>query len=361
MLQPRLSFLIAPLIVAGLAVPALAHEPDVTKLPLGDNRLVDTPTAGAIMECRTDPEAGGAFKDGDWIDAANGTWNLLEKVSVEGEVPHAGWYFHYGVQGDERMFATADIPDYPTGEFPVAPDDPAYQFDRNPNTISEQDFVFGIPANPAVLDQPGCVPGAIGILLSGVVLFNALDAPGRDAVAHETQDKCQGHPQATGVYHNHNVSNCVLEDFDAGTGHSALVGYIVDGFGIYGMRGEDGEILGSEDLDECHGHTHTIEWNGRETEMYHYHATLDFPYTVGCMRGAYDNDDVMMISGPRLEMQMGAGRPNGRPNLEQAAAKLGISEKALVDALGPPPPDFAAAATKLGVDERALMGAIGVP
>lgn len=339
---------------------ALAYEPDPTRLPLGDGRLVDTPKPGYIVECHTNPEAGGAFAEGTWFNG-DGTWNLLEKVSVEGEVPQAGWYFHYGVQGDERVFATADIPDYPTGEFPVAPDDPAYQFDRNPNTIQKQDFVFGIAADPVVLDEPGCVPGAIGILLSGVVLFNALDAPGRDAVAHETQDRCQGHPQASGVYHNHSVSNCALEEFDTGEGHSALVGYIVDGFGIYGPRGEDGVELSSDDLDACHGHVHEIEWNGRLIEMFHYHATLDFPYTVGCMRGAYENDDVLMISGPRLEMQMGRGRPNGRPNLQQAAANLGVSEAALVQALGSPPPDLAAAAAKLGIDQDALAQALGVP
>jgi len=340
---------------------ALAHSPDVTRLPLGDDRLTDTPKVGYIMECHTDPTAGGAFRDGDWIDKANGTWNLLEKVSVEGEVVHSGWYYHFGVQGDERIFATADIPEHPTGEFPVAPDDPAYQFDRNPNEITSQDFVFGIPANPSVADTPGCVPGAIGILRSGVVLFNSLDAPGRDAVAHETQDLCQGHPQASGVYHYHSGSSCVLDQFDKGTGHSALIGYIVDGFGLYGPRGEDGEELSSEDLDECHGHTHMIEWNGEMVEMYHYHATLDFPYTVGCMRGAYENDDVMMISGPKLEMQMGRGRPNGRPDLEQAAATLGITEAALVEALGNPPPDLAATASKLGIDEKALADALGLP
>jgi hypothetical protein len=353
--------LAAAVLAAGsIVTSALADPPDPTRLPIGDDRLSDTPKAGYIMECRTDPDAGGAFRDGSWFNG-DGTYNLLEKVEVEGEVVHAGWYFHYGVRGGERMFATADIPDYPTGEFPVQPDDPAYQFDRNPNEIREQDFVFGLPAEPVMLDEPGCVPGAIGILLSGVVLFNSLDAPGRDAVAHETQDACQGHPQASGVYHNHSVSNCVIDEFDKGEGHSALLGYIVDGFGIHGRRGEDGIELSSADLDECHGHVHEIEWNGKTKEMFHYHATLDFPYTVGCMRGAYDNDDVMMISGPRVEMQMGKGRPGGRPNLQEAAANLGVSETALVQALGTPPPDLAATAKTLGVSEADLSSALGLP
>ena len=289
--------LVATIATAATATAALAHPPDLTRLPLGDNLLAEAPEAGHIVACRTNPDAGGAFRDGDWIDTANGTWNLLEKVSVEGATVQSGHYFEYGVDGGERVFATADIPEHPTGTFPVAANDPAYQFDRNPNRIATQDFAFAIPADPVVAASPGCVPGSVGILLSGVVLFNSLDAPGRDAVAHETQDLCQGHPQASGVYHYHSGSSCVIDAFDAGDGHSALIGYILDGFGIYGRRGEDGVELSSGDLDECHGHTHTIQWDGRTVEMYHYHATQDFPYTVGCIRGEYDNNDVSSILG----------------------------------------------------------------
>lgn len=39
------------------------------------------------------------------------------------------------------------------------------------------------------------------------------------------------------------------------------------------------------DLDECHGHTHTIDWDGARVAMYHYHATWEFPYVVGCFKG----------------------------------------------------------------------------
>jgi hypothetical protein len=189
----------------------------------------------------------------------------------------------------------------------------------------------------------------VGILLTGVVLFNALDAMGRDAVAHEIQDACQGHPQLTGTYHYHSVTTC-LEDVRLEGGHSALVGYALDGFGIYGRYGEGGRPLASADLDDCHGHTHRIEWDGALAEMYHYHGTSDFPYTVGCLRGAYDIENVRAISGPPQFMARG----EGRPNLEAAAAKLGIELEQLRRALGPPPPDLAAAAWRLGVAEPAL-------
>jgi len=56
------------------------------------------------------------------------------------------------------------------------------------------------------------------------------------------------------------------------------VGYIRDGFPIYGYKGVGGVELRNGDLDECHGHSHG-------SLGYHYHATLEYPYTVGCYRG----------------------------------------------------------------------------
>ena len=58
-----------------------------------------------------------------------------------------------------------------------------------------------------------------------------------------------------------------------------------DGFGIYGNRGETGAALMNADLDACHGHTHAILWDGVMVMMYHYHATKEYPYTLGCYRG----------------------------------------------------------------------------
>ncbi len=51
------------------------------------------------------------------------------------------------------------------------------------------------------------------------------------------------------------------------------------------------------------------------------------------------------------------------PDLAAAAAKLGITEEALMEALGDPSqgrPDFATAAATLGITEEALMEALGV-
>jgi hypothetical protein len=83
--------------------------------------------------------------------------------------------------------------------------------------------------------------GMIGIATNGVALFNALDDSHRDAVAHETQDLCDGHPQRRSIYHYHSIPTCI-----AGTTAKAqqkLVGYALDGFPIFGPRDENGTLL----------------------------------------------------------------------------------------------------------------------
>ena len=118
-----------------------------------------------------------------------------------------------------------------------------------------------------------------------VMLFNGLDAAGRDAVAHEMQDGCDGHPQQSDVYHYHDVSTCLMTPASKAPNSSTLVGYALDGYGIYVERDAKGNLPTDADLDACHGRTSTVTWGGRQTVMYHYDATLEYPYTVGCFHG----------------------------------------------------------------------------
>ena len=67
-----------------------------------------------------------------------------------------------------------------------------------------------------------------------------------------------------------------------------LVGYALDGFGIYSAS-EGGKTLTNKDLDGCHGHTGTVMWDGKPTDIYHYHLTTEYPYTLGCYRGTQVN------------------------------------------------------------------------
>jgi len=281
-------FFVTCLVVTALAAPALAHGTgnegiDVTQLPVGS--ASNEAVVGGMWSCQTSYAGGGAQTEGPWFND-DGTWNLDEKVAVEGSVEWPEADITIEREGDQRVITTKNLPvDDPTGEFPIASDTEAYQYDRNPNSIAAQDFSLEIPYEPELADEASCVGGEVGILKSGVVLFNAVDAGGRDAVAYEVQDSCDGHPQASSAYHYHSASSCVLDELDPGTGQSKLIGWAFDGFGIYGPRDAKGNELTSDDLDECHGITSKVKFNGKKQKIYHYVATVDFPYTVGCFRG----------------------------------------------------------------------------
>ena len=188
------------------------------------------------------------------------------------------------VSGATRIVTTNDLPKgHGTGTFPVSPGDPASAYDRNPNSIQAQSVTFRLPFRPKAAARPACTSlGPIGILSDGVVLFNALDGEGRDAAAHEVLDFCGGHPQMSGMYHHHDVPSCVLA---RATGSSTLVGYARDGYGIYVERDAQGNLLTNAALDACHGRTSVVAWNGKRQAVYHYDATLEYPYTVGCYHG----------------------------------------------------------------------------
>lgn len=255
---------------------------DLKRLPIGDGKISTYPKVGSVWSCRTRfRNRGGAHASGDWIQA-DGTYDLTAKPTVDGAV---SWSSQFKVtpQNNMRVVAGNRLPKDPTGQFPISSKDDAYAYDRNPNSITAETYQVKLPAMPQTAAKASCLPlGVIGVLVNGGYFFSALDARGEDAVAHEIQDSCQGHPERDGAYHYHSVTTCME---DRGKAHSTLVGYAFDGFGIYGHRGEDGEMLTNAELDACHGHTHEIEWNGKREKLYHYHATWEYPYTVGCYRG----------------------------------------------------------------------------
>jgi hypothetical protein len=105
-------------------LPATAHDVDLTKLPLGDGKLSTSAQVGQIWACRVDPNCGGAFRDGPWIDKANGTFDYTKKAIVSG---HVVWTpnFKMSLQGDRRVFISNDLPNHPTGTFPIPSTDAA--------------------------------------------------------------------------------------------------------------------------------------------------------------------------------------------------------------------------------------------
>jgi len=175
--------------------------------------------------------------------------------------------------------------------------DPEYQ---NHCVQCSLDYVDGgveqtylIPVKPVALDTPAVLSGDVGVTLDGVGL--ALPAPVADILANYTIaafDDCGGHINPTAGYHYHGATGCtelhLPED-----GHSALLGYARDGYGLYAMADAEGNE--HSDLDECRGATDDIRG-------YHYHvASAGENSFIGCFHG-----DTVAVEG-------GGGPPGGGP------------------------------------------------
>jgi hypothetical protein len=133
-------------------------------------------------------------------------------------------------------------------------------------------------------------------------LYNALDAAGRDAAAHEIQDHCDGHPQGNSQYHYHNGSSCM-----PGSDSNTHVGWALDGYPILGMRDAQGTLLTNADLDACHGRAETVTVDGRSYD-YAYRLTQEYPYILGCFTGRSSQATLRSVRLGLLPLRAGAPR-----------------------------------------------------
>ncbi|HET9850090.1 MAG TPA: YHYH protein [Candidatus Saccharimonadales bacterium] len=252
-------------------------------LPVGDGKYSTTAAqVGTPFVCQNyaknlESSVGGAGRRGTWFVGTT-QYDINKKLAVEGSVKWTS-QFNDELNGTTRVITSNDLPSHTTGIFPISPSDPAYAYDKNPNTITAQSFTYDLSASPTY-GSPSCIGGQVGVMLTGVALFSAFDAGGRDAGAWEVQDSCSGHPQSSGVYHYHTLSNCIKN-----TSVKTVIGFALDGFPITGPQISAGNILTTADLDECHGITSPIVLDGKNVTMYHYVMTQDFPYSVSCYRG----------------------------------------------------------------------------
>ncbi|MBO0934407.1 YHYH protein [Fibrella aquatilis] len=150
------------------------------------------------------------------------------------------------------------------------------KFGVNPNTISERSLTFKIPLNPVVDPAHTATPGgATGVAINGVPFFNQYAAMGAP-LANEANgfDQYGGHPQQQGQYHYHVEPTYLTKT----KGKEALLGFLLDGFPVYGPQ-ENGKTITNSDLDKYHGHTTaTTDYPGG---IYHYHITAEDPYISG--------------------------------------------------------------------------------
>jgi hypothetical protein len=152
-------------------------------------------------------------------------------------------------------------------------------FKKNPNVIATQTLTFKIPINPAVASSHKATAlGPIGVALNGVAFYNQYAGPNNQVLTTEIAsfDKYYGHPTGTSQYHYH-VEPLYLTTVKSTK--SGLIGFLMDGFPVYGPTEESGKAVANADLDVYHGHTHiTVDF---PKGTYHYHFTADAPYLNG--------------------------------------------------------------------------------
>ena len=177
------------------------------------------------------------------------------------------------------------LPDHKSAYYPAA--NPLHEnfsgatfgggtFAQNPNNIATQTLTFKIPVNPALNPAHSATPmGPIGISINGIPMFNQY-AAGGSPLTNEMNgfDQWWGHPQMSGMYHYH-VEPLYLTTIKVTK--RSLMGFLLDGFPVYGPQEENG--LAPAALDVYHGHTHiTVDYPGG---IYHYHFTAAAPYLNG--------------------------------------------------------------------------------
>lgn len=151
-------------------------------------------------------------------------------------------------------------------------------FKRAPNNITAQTITLKIPLNPTVASTHAATPmGVMGVALDGVPLFNQY-AAGGVALDGEVNgfDQGWGHPQASGMYHYH-VEPYYLTTVKTGATKWGIIGFLLDGFPVYGTKEENN--TDPSGLDVYHGHTHAT--TDFPAGIYHYHISNTPPYING--------------------------------------------------------------------------------
>lgn len=151
-----------------------------------------------------------------------------------------------------------------------------FTFAINPNRISPLALTYKIPANPVVAATHVATPlGPIGVSLNGVPFFNQYAGPNQPLTGEIASfDQWWGHPAPGGIYHYHVEPKYLTTVKSTKWG---LLGFLLDGFPVYGPQEENGSVAAN--LDVYHGHTHaTADY---PAGIYHYHFADTAPYLNG--------------------------------------------------------------------------------
>jgi len=282
----------------GIAQVAGQNDPPLTLRTVVPGTPTDRPARNSIFLC-------GAGQLGPNFTASGTPW-VYGTTIVNAQIPFVEgavkWNstFEITLTASHRHFKGNGLPTHVTGIYPVQEGTEAYKYySQAPAAgyssaaaipIAPYDLDITVPRNP-IAALPNCIPFlntlVIGIATQTHVPWHVNLAYGTgwvDPVAALPPDQCWGHPYSK-QYHYHGYSWKCFPDQGKEGEHSPLFGYAIDGFGIYGPRGENGKYLTNQDLDECHGIVDRIYWDGEWRLMYHYVLNDEFPYGPGCFRG----------------------------------------------------------------------------
>lgn len=135
-----------------------------------------------------------------------------------------------------------------------------------PGVIGEQVFAMTIPVLPAeAATKEATSLGPIGMALNGVAIYNDREGGNVpvDSGTLRSFDRAGGHVGPGAVYHYHFDGDFTSYD------DAALIGFLRDGFPIYGRRDADGSS--PSNLDSNGGHVGaTADF---ATAIYHYHTS----------------------------------------------------------------------------------------
>lgn len=112
---------------------------------------------------------------------------------------------------------------------------------QNPNEACRTPSYMVLPLNPSKGSFRESSLGPVGVATSGAFFYNHKDGPGGGvAVVREGDsfDNCNGHADPQCRYHYHKAPVCMKNDCQ-------LVGYLLDGFPVYGLCSRNGRQLRS--------------------------------------------------------------------------------------------------------------------
>ena len=167
-----------------------------------------------------------------------------------------------------------------------------------------------IPLKPELAEKPisgktALYRGAIALAANGVPIFNALNNRGDDTYKVGELDDYGGHSGRGDDYHYH-IAPLAIQKV---VGKDRPIAYALDGFPLYGLfdpdarPGEDKAcpLGGTDRLDELNGHfgAPARDAHAGTRGLYHYHASLQYPYINGGVRGKVTVKDDQIDPQPR--------------------------------------------------------------